>query len=156
MKIRYPQELDAASLNYNDRRTQKSLPNWIREALESDNASDHNNEPRPVPPKQRFPLLQMSDDESIAYPSVSQNYGKDEKFDPVWTSNQDPRAMHENVRQQAGKHRRCNKLHKPHEMHDTRRGQGRGRDKRFHKHGRRHHQGIPRRHHGAHHRYVLV
>lgn len=148
----YPRELSVnkfgdAGFNYNgskyeedDLTRQKSMPDWLRAALgtevePTDHVIDDESEvamPRalrisklPGVSKKEFPLLAHSDEESINYPSVSQNYSG-RQFQTM------PAGKHRanGVNMEFGRHR----FHKNH--HGKRR---KGHHHHHHHHGRRPH-----------------
>ncbi|XP_039267499.2 uncharacterized protein LOC120342644 isoform X1 [Styela clava] len=149
---RPPQELSAEILNQEDGRQRKSVPSWLRAALDDDEAERGGRRlvsTMPAPGRGEFPLLHMSDEESIAYPSVSQTLGNGDRFGPRFNNSRgrgDPRHVQHDQRRRGGQlHRKTSRNHGQHGVH------GRG-GKRFgHAHGHRHiHGHVKRQMHGPH------
>lgn len=132
-----------------DNPKRKSVPNWLKAALEDDDPEIHrlSSTMPAVRRKNEFPLLHTSDEESVAYPSVSQTLGNQ---DPLWSHRHTGRAYRENPHHIRRGHNHTkhgrNGFHGPHH---------RG-GKRLHAHGHRQLQGHGKRHGHAQNRYMFM
>lgn len=153
---RRPRQLSAQELMNEDSPKRKSVPSWLKAALEDDDPEilRLSSTMPAVRRKNEFPLLHTSDEESVAYPSVSQTLGNQ---DPLWNHRHPRRAYRENphhIRRGHNhmKHGRNNNFHGPHHRggkrhvhghrqlqgHGKGHGHGHGQNRGQHRHMDRH------------------